>query len=183
VKLTREQLHRILSTATKHEISKNAFSCEIVFTVKFDELRLRDAMLGTGVRDVNLMQEILDAIKPEKYEPGWKDPRQQSTEDLYADWMKARYETSEEKFRRAYEEAMRFDQKNQYNWSRGTSSDGNRSAPEWAKTLGVSASATVDEIKQAHRKLASKHHPDKGGSNEMMQKINKARDEALAGVS
>lgn len=28
--------------------------------------------------------------------------------------------------------------------------------------LGVEASATQDEIKKAHRKLALKHHPDKG---------------------
>lgn len=28
--------------------------------------------------------------------------------------------------------------------------------------LGVSASATADELKKAHRKLALQHHPDKG---------------------
>ena len=28
--------------------------------------------------------------------------------------------------------------------------------------LGVEATATADEIKKAHRKLALKHHPDKG---------------------
>ena len=31
------------------------------------------------------------------------------------------------------------------------------------QTLGVSKDADVNEIKQAYRKLASKHHPDKGG--------------------
>ena len=30
-------------------------------------------------------------------------------------------------------------------------------------TLGVARTATQDEIKRAFRKLASQHHPDKGG--------------------
>jgi DnaJ-class molecular chaperone len=41
-------------------------------------------------------------------------------------------------------------------------------------TLGVSKSATPDEIKKAYRKLASKHHPDKGGDTAMFQKIEEA---------
>jgi curved DNA-binding protein CbpA len=31
------------------------------------------------------------------------------------------------------------------------------------QTLGVSPGATADEIKRAYRRLASQHHPDKGG--------------------
>jgi curved DNA-binding protein len=41
-------------------------------------------------------------------------------------------------------------------------------------TLGVSKTATPDEIKRAYRKLASKHHPDKGGDTATFQKIEEA---------
>lgn len=41
-------------------------------------------------------------------------------------------------------------------------------------TLGVSKTAGPDEIKKAYRKLASKHHPDKGGDTAMFQKIEEA---------
>jgi DnaJ-class molecular chaperone len=40
--------------------------------------------------------------------------------------------------------------------------------------LGVSDSATADEIKKAFRKLASQHHPDKGGDHSKFQEIQKA---------
>jgi hypothetical protein len=45
--------------------------------------------------------------------------------------------------------------------------------------LGVSPNASKAEIDRAYRKLAAKHHPDKGGDTAFMQKINKARDEAV----
>ena len=41
-------------------------------------------------------------------------------------------------------------------------------------TLGVGESANADEIKKAYRKLASQHHPDKGGDTAMFQKIEEA---------
>ena len=43
-------------------------------------------------------------------------------------------------------------------------------------TLGVARNATPDEIKKAYRKLASQHHPDKGGDTNVFQKIQLAYD-------
>lgn len=43
-------------------------------------------------------------------------------------------------------------------------------------TLGVARNATQDEIKRAFRKLASQHHPDKGGDTAKFQAIQAAYD-------
>jgi len=56
-------------------------------------------------------------------------------------------------------------------------------APEhWFQILEVPATATRAEIEAAHRRLAMKHHPDRGGTAEQMAKINIARDDGLAQV-
>lgn len=50
----------------------------------------------------------------------------------------------------------------------------------WWTVLGISSSATKSEIKTAYRKLALKHHPDKGGDAATFNKITTAYKEALA---
>lgn len=48
--------------------------------------------------------------------------------------------------------------------------------PDYYATLGVSRTAAADEIKRAFRKLASQHHPDKGGDTQKFQEIQAAYD-------
>lgn len=43
-------------------------------------------------------------------------------------------------------------------------------------TLGIAENATPEEIKKAYRKLASQHHPDKGGDTARFQEIQAAYD-------
>ena len=48
--------------------------------------------------------------------------------------------------------------------------------PDHYAALGVARTATADEIKRAFRKLASQHHPDKGGDTRKFQEIQAAYD-------
>lgn len=45
---------------------------------------------------------------------------------------------------------------------------------DYYAALGVPKTATADEIKRAFRKLASQHHPDKGGDTQKFQAIQEA---------
>jgi DnaJ-domain-containing protein 1 len=53
-------------------------------------------------------------------------------------------------------------------------------APEqpW-QVLGVSSQASTAEIDQAYKRLVAKHHPDRGGDEHTMARINAARDQLL----
>lgn len=45
---------------------------------------------------------------------------------------------------------------------------------DYYAVLGIDRNATPDEIKKAYRKLASQHHPDKGGDTSKFQQIQEA---------
>lgn len=45
---------------------------------------------------------------------------------------------------------------------------------DYYKTLGVDRTATPDQLKQSYRRLASQHHPDKGGDTAQFQEIQEA---------
>lgn len=49
-------------------------------------------------------------------------------------------------------------------------------------TLGLGPEATGDEIRAARRRLAKSNHPDQGGDQAAMQRINEAADAALLTV-
>lgn len=50
------------------------------------------------------------------------------------------------------------------------------SRPDHYATLGVAQDASLDDIKRAYRRAARHAHPDRGGSHERMQSLNKAKD-------
>ena len=45
---------------------------------------------------------------------------------------------------------------------------------DYYKILGVNKNSSPEELKQAFRRLAMKHHPDKGGDEAEFKKINEA---------
>ena len=57
-----------------------------------------------------------------------------------------------------------------------------RSMPveEARQLLGVNENATLADIRDAHRRLIAKVHPDKGGSAELAQRVTAARDTLVA---
>jgi DnaJ homolog subfamily C member 19 len=51
---------------------------------------------------------------------------------------------------------------------------------EARRLLGVGESATLQEIREAHRRLIARVHPDTGGSVELAHRVNVARDTLVA---
>ena len=57
------------------------------------------------------------------------------------------------------------------------------SASEAEQILGLSGKYSASEVKSSYRKMSLKHHPDKGGSTEMMKKVNAAYEMLKKGSS
>lgn len=51
---------------------------------------------------------------------------------------------------------------------------------EARRLLGVRADASLAEIREAHRRLIARVHPDAGGSDELAHRVNAARDALVA---
>lgn len=72
------------------------------------------------------------------------------------------------------------------NYERAKAQSGNPEASsiltreEAALILGVSLTATPEQVREAHRRLIQKNHPDRGGTDYLAAKINQARDILLA---
>ncbi len=55
-------------------------------------------------------------------------------------------------------------------------SNGKMSVSQAYEVLGLEANASKDDIKQAHKRLMQKLHPDRGGSSYLATQINQAKD-------
>lgn len=50
---------------------------------------------------------------------------------------------------------------------------------DWRTVLGLSGPVTADQVRAAFKERSKSAHPDKGGSNEAMSELIRARDEGL----
>ena len=65
-------------------------------------------------------------------------------------------------------------------WRRSRPSSKPMPVADARRLLGVREGATLEEIRDAHRRLIAKVHPDLGGSAELAERVNVARDTLVA---
>jgi hypothetical protein len=113
-----------------------------------ETMELLAELHAAGVREAALMQAYLDWRLPH-----WRD--QASAED----WQPRGF-AEEEKAQPP----------------RSRARPGRMSVEEAHAVLGVDKTASEEEIKQAHRRLMMKMHPDQGGSTYLAARINEAKE-------
>jgi len=65
-------------------------------------------------------------------------------------------------------------------WRRGRATAAAMPVEDARRLLGVGPQASLAEIRDAHRRLIAKVHPDSGGSAELANRVNVARDTLVA---
>jgi DnaJ family protein C protein 19 len=65
-------------------------------------------------------------------------------------------------------------------WRRGSARPASMSPTEARALLGLGEDASLAEIREAHRRLIARVHPDAGGSAELATQVNAARDSLVA---
>ena len=65
-------------------------------------------------------------------------------------------------------------------WRRAQAKTSSMSAEDARRLLGVTEAASLAEIRDAHRRLIARVHLDKGGSAELANRVNVARDTLVA---
>ena len=68
-------------------------------------------------------------------------------------------------------------------WANLTGGAQARALADARALLGVEAAASREDIIAAHRRLAARVHPDRGGSNDALRQANAARDLLLGEIS
>ena len=69
-------------------------------------------------------------------------------------------------------------------WWRRQNRPSNLMNPAEARALlGVGEAATLGDVREAHRRVIARVHPDAGGSAELATKVNAARDALVAELS
>ena len=53
----------------------------------------------------------------------------------------------------------------------------------WTAVLGLRRDVAIEVVELSYRALANAYHPDKGGTDEQMQRLNRARDQAREELS
>ncbi len=68
-------------------------------------------------------------------------------------------------------------------WRRGRAQRLSMPVEDARRLLGVGPNASVAEIRDAHRRLIARVHPDAGGSSELAGRVNLARDTLISEVN